>query len=81
MAHEHGFVMPGHDPTLSSWVANTCPVDLLRYYCVHGHYVGYRNCFPCAICKDRPRFHPRLAQERTKKKARQRARHGRMAQR
>jgi hypothetical protein len=60
------FVTPGHDPTLSTWYRDVCPPDLKKYYCVHGHYTGHRNVFPCPICKDRPRQDlPRLAQRQS----------------
>lgn len=58
-------IIGDHDPTLSAWVAEVCPVDLLRYYCVHGHYIGYKNVFPCPVCKGRPRLHPRVAQRQS----------------
>jgi hypothetical protein len=44
------FVTPGHDPTLDLWVEGVCPPDLRRYYCRHGHYVGFGNVFPCNLC-------------------------------
>jgi hypothetical protein len=75
-------IIGDHDPRLSTWVAEVCPVDLLKYYCVHGHYVGCKNCFPCPVCKGRPRYSPRLRDGLEKKKGRpRRPKHGRMAQR